>query len=155
MAKGCVEPWAIPEMRLHLVGSHAALAATREWFNDLEKPKRCAWCLHDESISHIFFNCRFVKQVWNPICAWTGLGRAMTTIHSAIKWTFKLARGKTWQHARARLALACTVFCIWKERNKRIHENSSTSAASIITKILYNVLLKSSHLFPDLNFDDV
>ncbi|XP_022860183.1 uncharacterized protein LOC111380779 [Olea europaea var. sylvestris] len=112
----------------------------RLWY--LQIDRKCPFCaLTDESTQHLFFSCRFCREVWDHIRDWLAIRRSMSTLLSSLKWMKKEARGKSWPSRAKRIALATTVYYIWMERNKCIFEGIKPQVESIGFKPLL------AHLF--------
>lgn len=97
------------------------------WLTQVEDTK-CIFCKTvPESISHIYFQCSFVKAAWYKIRRWLNIQRSMTTLLSSIKWIKKDLRGANIHNKAVVLAFAATVYIIWITRNKIMFSGSSAS----------------------------
>ncbi|KAK4422081.1 hypothetical protein Salat_2159100 [Sesamum alatum] len=61
--------------------------------------------------------------VWSHIRQWLGITRHMSTLHSAVKWLKNQKTGSFVQNKARTLALACTVYSLWRDRNEIIFED--------------------------------
>ncbi|MFS7956955.1 hypothetical protein Hanom_Chr07g00660741 [Helianthus anomalus] len=84
-----------------------------------------------DSISHLFFNCSFSQLVWNslkPINKWGCI---------TDEWQHIVSHLCACTHNNAiwsvvhRLVLGASVYYVWQERNRRIHENKTRSHEEI------------------------
>ncbi|KAJ9555971.1 hypothetical protein OSB04_010585 [Centaurea solstitialis] len=101
---------------------------------------RCPLCdtvldTHD----HLFFTCDFSLQVWRTIKRDTRL-YGFPERWQEICESFVQGRGP--KKREQRLALQATIYCIWRERNRRLFGNKSNSADSVIKEIREVVLLR-------------
>ncbi|KAL0302255.1 UNVERIFIED_CONTAM: hypothetical protein Sangu_3110900 [Sesamum angustifolium] len=121
--------------------------ATRDRLAFLHEDPTCSLCINSkESAKHLFFECPFSSYVWSHIRQWFGITRRMSTLLSAVKW---LKKGKTGSSCRTKrgLALACTVYSLWRHRNEIIFEGKAPNPDLVISiKItVYRLILT---LFP-------
>ncbi|KAL0331762.1 UNVERIFIED_CONTAM: E3 ubiquitin-protein ligase [Sesamum angustifolium] len=77
------------------------------------------------SAKRLFFNCPFSAYVWSHIRRWFGITRRMSTILSAVKWLKKGKTGSSVRNKVRHLALACTVYSLWKYNNEIIFEGTT------------------------------
>ncbi|KAL2250269.1 UNVERIFIED_CONTAM: hypothetical protein Sindi_2500600, partial [Sesamum indicum] len=75
--------------------------------------------------STFFFECPFSNFVWSRIRHWLGINRTMSTLQSATKWLKKEKQVRSVQNKARHLALACTVYTLWRQRNEVIFEGST------------------------------
>ncbi|GAB2303754.1 hypothetical protein Dimus_038957 [Dionaea muscipula] len=89
-----------------------------------------------ESVSHLFFGCRYVQQVVGVIDRELQLGWKAREWQVCQEWMMRFARGKSRRATLIRGIFATTVHGVWWERNRRIfmHESSDylTTAHRII-----------------------
>ncbi|KAJ6407648.1 hypothetical protein OIU84_011020 [Salix udensis] len=97
----------------------------------------CRLCYeHVEDHTHLFFRCRYSKEVWSAI-----------TCKAQIQWTH-LPWGAAWEWAlteydtgpQARImgmALAATIYHLWQERNRRIHNQHYGSSWKMTEDIIH------------------
>ncbi|GFZ01947.1 hypothetical protein Acr_15g0005560 [Actinidia rufa] len=94
---------------------------TREKLVDQIEDTSCILCGDPvESVSHLFFRCTIVRQIWTVIKGWLGFSRALTTLKATAKRIVKEGRGTGVPAVAKKLGFAATVYCIWKARNVRI-----------------------------------
>lgn len=100
-----------------------------------------------ESIAHLFFQCTFVKAIWQRVRCWLMVGKAMITLHSAVKWIKKYFGGAHIQSKAVVLAFAAIVYAVWSARNKVIFAGASLSSADILKNIQISVLTVLHNLY--------
>ncbi|KAK4413793.1 hypothetical protein Salat_2792100 [Sesamum alatum] len=119
--------------------------STRDRLAFRQEKTSCSSCINiSESAKHLFFDCPFSERVWSDIRKWLGINSHMSTILSAIKWLKKEKTGSSVQNKARLLALACTVYSLWRHRNEVIFEAKvpSTKGLVIFTKItVFGMLL--------------
>ncbi|KAL2253455.1 UNVERIFIED_CONTAM: Retrovirus-related Pol polyprotein from type-2 retrotransposable element R2DM [Sesamum indicum] len=118
--------------------------ATRDRLGFLQEEDLCSLCINTkESARHLFFECPFSSFVWSRIRHWIGISRTMSTLQSATKWLKKEKIGSSVQNKARHLALACTVYTLWRHRNEVIFEGSTPCPEGLIRFVkvtLYRVL---------------
>ncbi|VFQ90070.1 unnamed protein product [Cuscuta campestris] len=78
-------------------------------------PMECALCgVELEEIDHLFFDCWASKIVWGAIKEWLRVDGHLSTIDRAVRWLKAPRRGDAILKKARKVALACTVFHIWK-----------------------------------------
>ncbi|KAK4423208.1 hypothetical protein Salat_1903600 [Sesamum alatum] len=123
--------------------------ATRDRLDFLDEEHSCSLCINTmESTGHLFFACPFSDHVWSNIRQWLGITRHMSTLHSAIKWLKKEKMGSSVQNKARTLALACTVYSLWRHRNEIIFEGKAPNPDGLIACIKITVCRIIFALFP-------
>ncbi|CAH9122258.1 unnamed protein product [Cuscuta epithymum] len=119
------------------------------WYMDVHR--NCGFChTHLETVEHLFFVCPVTGTIWKVICEWLGIRRPLHTLHSSVEWM-----KKEWRGARlTRIALACTVYSIWKARNTGLFGGAKATSDEMILQIkvlTYKILYR---LYPSnmINF---
>nr|GMD34918.1 LOB domain-containing protein [Ipomoea batatas] len=83
----------------------------------------CSLCIgNKESAHHLFFRCPFGLQVWKKIRDIIGFPKQTIAIRSTIKWIHRLYKGSRKHDRGVAIALACSVYHIWRFRNLVVHE---------------------------------
>ncbi|KAK4438304.1 hypothetical protein Salat_0164700 [Sesamum alatum] len=90
----------------------------------------------------------FLACVWSDIRQWLGINRRMSTILSAIKWLKKEKTGSSVQNKARLLALACTVYSLWRHRNEVIFEGKAPCPEGLVISIRITVYRLLLTLFP-------
>ncbi|KAJ9536602.1 hypothetical protein OSB04_un000203 [Centaurea solstitialis] len=99
---------------------------------------KCPLCKNFmDSHDHLFFLCTFSLEVWRTIkhdtCLY-GFDERWENIRAA------LIQGRGPWKKEQRLALQASVYCIWRERNRRLFANRSNDAIFVIKEIREVVL---------------
>lgn len=70
--------------------------------------------------SHLFFQCPYSKQIWKKVLAEIGVIREPLSWNHELQWLRIACKGRSRKSNLIRLALMCTVYSLWMERNSRI-----------------------------------
>ncbi|KAL0287461.1 UNVERIFIED_CONTAM: hypothetical protein Sangu_2690300 [Sesamum angustifolium] len=124
--------------------------ATRDRLAFLHEDPTCSLCINSkESAKHLFFECPFSSYVWSHIRQWFGITRRMSTLLSAVKWLKKGKTGSSVQNKARHLALACTVYSLWRHRNEIIFEGKAPNPDGLVISIKITVYRLILTLFPN------
>ncbi|XP_058748415.1 uncharacterized protein LOC131621393 [Vicia villosa] len=105
--------------------------------------KQCCFCLQQETLSHLYFDCAFTGTIWERMLAWNGYFRKGMTWDSEKDWLIEELSKKGWRREILRITLAETVYHIWQERNGMIFKHTNPSL-DVIRKIKDKVIGRSS-----------
>ncbi|KAL0423087.1 UNVERIFIED_CONTAM: Retrovirus-related Pol polyprotein from type-2 retrotransposable element R2DM [Sesamum radiatum] len=123
--------------------------ATRDRLAFLHEDPSCSLCINSKkSAKHLFFECPFSVYVWSHIRQWFGITRRMSTLLSAVKWLRKGKIGSSVQNKARHLALACTVYSLWRHRNEIIFEGKAPNPNGLVISIkitVYRLILTLFH----------
>ena len=112
----------------------------------LNKSSLCPLCSNEaESNAHLFFSSRKSRQVLAHIRDLAPFRRRFTSLQ---RITNSLIRGRSTSGVQGKLrclAIAITVYCIWRSRNKLIFEDYQFSVVEVIIKIKF-LLYRQTHL---------
>ncbi|KAL2225249.1 UNVERIFIED_CONTAM: Retrovirus-related Pol polyprotein from type-2 retrotransposable element R2DM, partial [Sesamum indicum] len=123
--------------------------ATRDRLGFLQEEDLCSLCINTkESAKHLFFECPFSNFVWSRIRHWLGINRTMSTLQSAVKWLKKEKTGSSVQNKARHLALACTVYTLWRQRNEIIFEGSTACPERLVNLVKVTLFRVLWTLFP-------
>lgn len=101
----------------------------------------CPLCISaEESVDHLMLNCTMAHQICTTIlnsfgCSWV-LPRSIVELFEAWRFQIRTSKGK----AMSRLSFLVTIWAIWKERNCRCFEGSSSSLADVVDEARLNVV---------------
>ncbi|XP_019244385.1 PREDICTED: uncharacterized protein LOC109224253 [Nicotiana attenuata] len=96
----------------------------------MEVPLACPLCnTGNESISHLFLQCDMSSYIWKKVLAWQGISRMVMDWQEELKWAEVYARGRRVEAEIYRMALAASVYYIWKERNQRVFQDPDVGAS--------------------------
>ncbi|XP_074288343.1 uncharacterized protein LOC141613502 [Silene latifolia] len=107
---------------------------------------RCSLCQSAaETSSHLFFTCAYSAEVWLRVAHWLRIGANLHLIH-IVGWLKHCNRGKSLLKRQRRCALACSIYLLWQERNRRIFACKEVPAEVLFRKLKFLVLVRfSSH----------
>lgn len=99
-----------------------------------------------ESQDHLFFQCHYSRQVWNPLMKQIGVNSIRTSWHDILE---NLNTSSSWktnlQRNLAIFGFASTVYHIWKERNNRIHNGTIKDTKMLLKEIFDSIALGAYH----------
>lgn len=101
---------------------------------------KCMYCDHLENIDDLFFNCEKSRNVWKSILGWTGYYRNPLS-WSTRTWITLETKRKGWRRKLLKLAIAETIYTIWRDMNAKIFQPQSKKIDMVET-IRYNVLIR-------------
>ncbi|GAB2303773.1 hypothetical protein Dimus_038959 [Dionaea muscipula] len=111
--------------------------------------RNCPLChMNIENASHLFFTCDVTGTVWCIIRDWLRLPPSLRSLPRIFRWIKKYGRGNGLKASRLRLALAASVYYIWKARNEVIWKNSPFDTSSITRTIKIHVYQSMYSHFP-------
>ncbi|RAL49224.1 hypothetical protein DM860_014442 [Cuscuta australis] len=112
-------------------------------------PMECALCgVELEEIDHLFFDCWASKIVWGAIKEWLRVDGHLSTIDRAVRWLKAPRRGDAILKKARKVALACTVFHIWKQRNACQFDQEPLNVEGMISKIKVMVYTIVGRMWP-------
>ncbi|KAI5404002.1 hypothetical protein KIW84_051225 [Lathyrus oleraceus] len=97
----------------------------------------------EESTNHPFFGCKELNSIWEEIFKW------MEVVHTSREWNEELlliignAKGKGWKAVMMKLAIAETVYGIWKCKNYKIFI-MNVNITNIVEKIIELIVYRGS-----------
>ncbi|XP_058783284.1 uncharacterized protein LOC131657959 [Vicia villosa] len=77
----------------------------------------CYFCSDEESIEHMFFDCKSIQYIWKSILQWLRIERTPQQWHIEKAWITRYCSGKGKKCGIMKLALAETIYFCWKYRN--------------------------------------
>lgn len=83
-----------------------------------------------ENLEHAFCNCPVVQEVWSLVDLQWVLSNLTLDWFTCLTWGFNMCLKA--QHR----VFCCTLWVIWIERNKRVHEHTNKSSTNIAYFIL-------------------
>ncbi|XP_057463935.1 uncharacterized protein LOC130753806 [Actinidia eriantha] len=124
---------------------------TRDKLMEQIEDTSCVLCGNpEESVSHLFFHCTIVTQIWAEIKEWLGFSRALTTLKATAKWIIKEGRGSGVPAVAKKLGFASTVYCVWKARNAKIFKGKASRNADIVRDIKLQVFRGLHETVPNI-----
>ncbi|GJR49168.1 reverse transcriptase zinc-binding domain-containing protein [Tanacetum coccineum] len=103
----------------------------------------CPLCeTQKDSHEHLFFDCRFSKQVWTHVKSLSGISNIPTGLSNIVDFLIPLAKKKSARCVIAKLLFAASCYFIWQERNERLFSKKKRTCDQIMEIIKTNVRLK-------------
>ncbi|KAL2933822.1 Myocilin [Bienertia sinuspersici] len=90
-----------------------------------------------ESSDHLFFDCRFSREILQNIKQWLSSTNQTSTLGGLFKWINKRGNKNNVYKAIWNAATTTMVYSIWKERNGVIHGSPVSDMQQIIQKIKF------------------
>lgn len=121
--------------------------------------QRCLLCnTEDESIYHMFFECKVTAIIWNKLLSWQGIHRQVCQWQEEINWAMVNARGKSTTITGYRMALVRCIYHMWEVRNHRCFQKAQRDTGVIIRQLIQELFHRGSskpklaRRFKQLNF---
>ncbi|GKC43215.1 reverse transcriptase domain-containing protein [Tanacetum coccineum] len=103
----------------------------------------CPLCeTQKDSHEHLFFDCRFSKQVWTHVKSLSGISNIPMGLSNIVDFLIPLAKKKSARCVIAKLLFAASCYFIWQERNERLFSKKKRTCDQIMEIIKTNVRLK-------------
>ncbi|XP_075474412.1 uncharacterized protein LOC142505350 [Primulina tabacum] len=129
--KSCI----IPKHRFVLwLLAHSKLM-TRDRLGFLQD-RKCVLCAEvDETITHIFFQCKVSKLIWDNVRNWLCMDKTMASPTSILRAFRGIYKGNSLLAKMRVTALAATVYHVWNLRNRIMFDNERIDFDAIGFKI--------------------
>lgn len=125
--KGCIPKHAFNFWVAHLNKLPVRVCNTH-WSPN--RPSLCCICQREtETRDHLFIHCTFGSLIWQQGFARFGRSQMFSEWKDIIEWM--LSSPGRFSRNLKRLAVQTTIFHIWKERNSRLYNATSTSPEEI------------------------
>jgi hypothetical protein len=119
---------------------HTGIVLTKDNFpkQNWHGSKKCVFYHHDESIKHLFFQCRFARSIWSVIQVASTLfpPRNITNIFG--NWLNEIDN-RFKKHIR--VGAIAFIWSLWLCRNDKVFSNKNSSILQIIYKGISNLRL--------------
>ncbi|XP_074277357.1 uncharacterized protein LOC141600994 [Silene latifolia] len=94
---------------------------------------RCTLCKEAaEDHQHLFFQCKYSKDVWQRILLWMGINRSGHPYWKELHWIRTRKHSKAWRKHWFLCGLAATVYMLWAERNARIFRGQERTVTRLV-----------------------
>ncbi|XP_074318661.1 uncharacterized protein LOC141655480 [Silene latifolia] len=101
---------------------------------------RCTLCKEAaEDYKHLFFQCKYSKDVWQRILLWTGINRPVHNYWQEMYWIRNIKYSKAWHKHWFLCGLVATVYMLWAERNAQIFRGQERTITQLVG---YNTLVE-------------
>ncbi|XP_058747226.1 uncharacterized protein LOC131620243 [Vicia villosa] len=100
----------------------------------------CVFCDQDETIDHLFFSCETTKRIWRSVLNWLHIQHDPDCWEHEVLCLLVHYRGKGWRADLTCMALAETVYAVWRFRNDKCFGHivqSKDIEGDIINGIVY------------------
>ena len=96
----------------------------------------CPLCdTEEESSNHVFARCGFAYEVWSMIWKWCKLDPIYVFEVEDLLLLYKNVAGPKWSKKIIRGIVMITCWAIWKERNKKVFEDSSPNVLQVVAVV--------------------
>jgi len=111
----------------------------------LQVDQKCVLCNQaNETIQHLFFECTYAKALWSALLTWQGIRRPVAGWDEELRWAEKKTKRNTAAAELYKMAVAATVYHVWKERNTRIFQAKVTGWEAMSKKIIQEIHCRST-----------
>ncbi|XP_077220980.1 uncharacterized protein LOC143854760 [Tasmannia lanceolata] len=105
-----------------------------------------------EPVNHLFFHCAFSKWIWNFLLwRFKHRSRIGKTLCDEETWVRNQFRGSNQYTIAMKVSFGAAVYCIWRERNSRLHGGSPTHKRDILHLIIDKIQSRIRFLHPHDN----
>ncbi|XP_050219776.1 uncharacterized protein LOC126670147 [Mercurialis annua] len=103
----------------------------------------CVFCNRGpESINHLFFRCNITSGIFKSVMLACNINREIVNWRREWSWYSRRIRGKSLLAKVRRLAFVCTIYQIWRGRNKLVFDRIPVDAGAIKGLIKRDILMK-------------
>lgn len=74
----------------------------------------------DETLGHLLFECRYSKAVWKYVLEWIDIIHEPNDWAAELEWITQMTAKKGWRFKVLKIAIAETVYGLWRYRNDLI-----------------------------------
>ena len=115
----------------------------------------CCNCKEEMEIrDHLFFGCSYAKCIWKQILQLCGLNRDVGSWLEELEWAIQRIKGKALISIVLRIAWKAFIYFVWRERNRRLHNDLSENPEKLLARIKEVVRIKLTSL-TNIAADDV
>ncbi|XP_058775932.1 uncharacterized protein LOC131650231 [Vicia villosa] len=99
----------------------------------------CSICqVTEETIPHLFFDCKDNAAVWIQVLHWLGIAHQPLPWVDELRWLIREVTRKGWRACLLKLAFTETAYGIWNRRNSIVFKH--TTNRDIIQSVLDNIV---------------
>lgn len=80
----------------------------------------CIFCGLQESITHLFFDCYYSKNIWCEVLRWLRVQHDPKPWTEGLDWILRIAKAKCCMSKILKLAFSECIYMVWSQRNKKI-----------------------------------
>ncbi|XP_058753888.1 uncharacterized protein LOC131627079 [Vicia villosa] len=113
-----------PQVKFHLCLVLMRKTPTKDRLNKfgILTDKVYCFCQEDETIDHLYFECRYSKRIWETILQWIGYRTNCGKWSIEKEWIMRETNKKGWRQLLLKNAIAETVHMICRVRNEFIFQ---------------------------------
>ena len=107
----------------------------------------CCHCqVEEETRDHLFFGCTYARDIWQKILQLCGLHRDVGSWEEELTWAVQRIKGKALISIILRIAWKAFIYFVWKERNRRLHNELAETAMQLLERVKDVVRIKLADL---------
>ncbi|XP_058734050.1 uncharacterized protein LOC131605746 [Vicia villosa] len=101
---------------------------------------KCIFCDCHETIQHFLFECRETNEIWEQVLRWLNMKHKVQGWEQELSWLTKVCKSRNWRSNIVKVAIAETIYEIWKNRNDRVfqHHYKENNTAQKIIELIVN-----------------
>ncbi|KAK9668489.1 hypothetical protein RND81_13G064200 [Saponaria officinalis] len=103
---------------------------------------RCYLCHSEESHSHLFFQCSFMRLLWRDMMLWIGITRRPRNLRRELEWVYSHCKGKELLSRLERTIFVAIIYHGWIERNYRVFRNLERDVPTICKQIQFEIMCR-------------
>ncbi|XP_058734199.1 uncharacterized protein LOC131605929 [Vicia villosa] len=110
----------------------------------LLQEETCSLCMEQpEDINHLIIDCKVTRHIWLEVLQWLELHHHPVQWQEEIAWIIHHTKGKSFQSYMLKIAIAETVYGIWKYRNERIFgTNVNVDTNPVVSNIIDSIVVR-------------
>lgn len=113
---------------------------TRDKLHFVISDLSCLMCgVTTETQDHLLFQCSLARQVWRRVLNWLCILDDFFSLKDLICWSLRHARIRSLRTKCIKATFACTIYCLWYSRNRKIFEDQVASAQDVVHRIITHV----------------
>ncbi|XP_019248423.1 PREDICTED: uncharacterized protein LOC109227679 [Nicotiana attenuata] len=104
---------------------------------EIHVPKECVLCSTGttETLAHLFFECKYARDIWCSLLKWMNENRAPKTWSEEVSWMTKRCKGSKAKSQVLAWLFVATVYHVWIERNARRFQNEKRESHQRLKEI--------------------
>lgn len=104
----------------------------------------CGLCNSDAGdINHLVMNCQVTKCIWRDVLHWLKILHQSACWSDEIKWIASITKGKRFMANMVKIAIAETVYDIWRYRNNVVFgTNYNVDITTVTRKIIDTIVIR-------------
>lgn len=103
----------------------------------------CVFCSKEETLHHLLFDCHITNQIWSKVLHHIGYNRKPEGWDQKRLWLIAETMKKGWHRDMLKIAIAESVYGIWRYRNDVIFKNAYVDP-QIWKMIIQDIIVRSS-----------